>query len=385
MVLIKLAVLTVLTCLSFSGPVDAKMVVSGDYLLSVFDDEIEGASADHPEAGLVRISLDGSGGGTFQDLILSDDGSLESGPLNYTLHPTGAVKLLPGEGFIPGIASQNAQLLTFAETGENAPGFIFGIKKPDAALTMATKSYIAVQFSDDIDNPGPGQTADEPSVILMELTLGADGIGSFQDLYSSDGEIENGAFTYSIDSTPADGNLTVTIDLPPTESSIDHTGIISQDGSVFTFPLILAEERGILVGIEKSDGDMDASKARGRYLMSQFADEIDNPGLSQNADSPASGIIEMVLDGKGNGTFRELYTSRPEGLTGDGSFTYTLSVNGELTVNTPGGEALHGILSKDGNIFILAETSRDYPAINVGIKKTPSGSQSALFLLLDED
>ena len=381
----RCALLMVMTLLLCTGIAGAGPKPVGDYLLSTFDDEIEASSADQPLAGFIRIALDGNGGGNYQDLILSDGSLLENGSLNYTLSPTGEAKLLPGEGFIPGIVSPDAQYFAFAEIGENNPGFGFGVKKPTAVLSMTSKTYIAAQFSDDVGNPGPGQTADEPSVKLMNITLGAGGNGTFQDLYSSDGEIESGPFTYAIDTTPADGNLTVTITLPPPEPTLVFTGIISQDGSVFTFPFIIPYEPGIIVGIEKSNGDMDASKAKGKYIMCQFADEIDNLGPGQSADSPASGIIEVTLDGQGNGTFKEIYSSNQSGQVGSGILTYTLNSNGEMTVNAPGSGAINGVMSKDGNLFLLAETTSDFPAISIGIKKTPTGTPGMPLLLMDED
>jgi len=357
----------------------------GDYLLSSFSDEIQASSADQPEAGFHRITLGGGGGGSFLDLGLSDGGPPESGSFDYSLKPSGEVKILPGVGFIPGIVSPDAHYFVFAEVGENGEnnrGFYFGVKKPNAPLTMTSKTYIAAQISDNVSNPGPSQSADEPSVTLMKITLGGGGNGSFQDLYNSDGEIENGAFTYSVDTTPADGNLTVTISLPPPEPTLVFRGIISQDGSVFTFPFNIPYEPGIIIGIEKSNGDMDPSKAKGRYLMCQFADEIDNLGPGQSADTPAAGIIEVTLDGQGSGKFREIYSSNPSGQTGSGTLTYTLTTNGELTVNAPGGGPISGVMSKDGNLFILAETAANYPAINIGIKKSsPTNAASSLLLL----
>lgn len=131
---------------SISGPTP-----KGDYLLGTFDDEIDSVSADQPGAGFIHIALDGSGGGTYQDLSASDGGPLESGSFNYALNPIGEVKLFPGEGFIPGIVSPDADYVSFAEIGENAPGIIFGIRIPAAALSMASKTYIAVQFADGVD------------------------------------------------------------------------------------------------------------------------------------------------------------------------------------------------------------------------------------------
>jgi len=365
---------------SISGPKP-----TGDYLLSSFNDGIQALSADQPEAGFHRINLDGNGGGSFQDLSFSDGGPLEIGSFDYALKPTGEVTLMPGEGFTPGIVSPDAQFFAFAEVGENNPGILFGVKKPTAPLSMTAKTYIAVQISDNVSNPGPIQSADEPTVNLMEITLGVGGNGSVQDLQSSDGENESGIFTYAIDTTPADGNLTVTIVLPPPEPTLVFTGIISQDGSVFAFPFTIPYEPGIIVGIEKSNGDMDTSKAKGTYTMCQFTDEIDNPGPGQTADRPAANIIELKLDGQGKGTFKEIYSSNPGGGPGSGTFTYTLSVNGELTVNAPSGGPINGVISKDGNLLLLAETTADYPAMSIGIKKSATGSPGIPLLLMDQD
>ena len=134
-VVIVLCIFVLCPATSIAGP---KPV--GDYLLSTFDDEIETSNADQPGAGFIRIALDGSGGGTYQDLSISDGGPLESGSFNYALNPIGEVKLFPGEGFIPGIVSPDAQFVSFAEIGENAPGIIFGVRKPAAAAFYGSEN-----------------------------------------------------------------------------------------------------------------------------------------------------------------------------------------------------------------------------------------------------
>ena len=371
-------------CLLFAAAAWAGPKPTGDYLLSEFNDEIESFSADKPEAWFIRFALDGSGGVIFQDLVSSDGAPLESGSFNYAIKPNGELKLLPAEGFLPGIVSPDVQYISIASIESSEPGIIFGVKKPVTPLSMTNKTYIAVQFSDNVNNPGPGQTADDPSVKLMELTLGTNGNGSFQDLFSSDGEIENGVFTYLIDTTPENGNLNVTSELPDPEPDLSFTGIISQDGSVFTFPFTIPQEPGIIVGIEKSNGDMETSKAKGKYLMCQFADEIDNPGPGQTADTPSARIVEITLDGQGGGTIRGVYSSDPMDTQGSSQFTYSLNSNGEFAVVTPGGGPTNGVISKDGNIFILVETSSDYPAISIGIKKSPTANPSSSILLLED-
>ena len=375
-----IVVLTILSCtaIAWAGPKP-----SGDYLLNSFNDEIQGLSADRPEAGFHRIALDGSGDGSFQDIELSVGPPLESGSFDYLLYPTGALRLFPSENLLHGVVSPDAQFLAIVSVHESEPEILFGVKKPSAPLSMTSKTYIAAQFSDDVTNPGVSQSADEPSVKLMQITLAPGGNGMFQDLYDSTGEIENGSFTYAIDNTPVDGNLTVTIVLPPPEPTLVFTGIISQDGSVFSFPFTIPYEPGFIVGIEKSNGDMDTSKAKGTYILCQLADEIDNPGPGQTADSPVASIIEVTLDGKGQGTFKGLYSSRSAGGLDSGTFSYSLNANGEISVSTSGGGPINGVMSKNGELLILAETAADFPAISIGIKKSAAGSSAIPLLLLN--
>ena len=122
------------------------------------------------------------------------------------------------------------------------------------------------------------------------------GNGTFQNLYTSSGDLENGSFTYTVSD---DGSLTVFSD-----SEVLH-GIISQDGNVLTLALTTSDEPGIIVGIKKSTNLTNAT-FRGKYIMCQFTDEITYSG---SADRPVAMLSEISLDGAGNGTYQDLYTS----------------------------------------------------------------------------
>jgi hypothetical protein len=163
------------------------------------------------------------------------------------------------------------------------------------------------------------------------------------------------SFTYSI---AADGQLTITAG-----ADVFH-GIVSADGSVFTFVETNTGEPGINVGIKESTGMSNAS-ANGYYRMSSFGDDTD-------FNSPWSEVAGIELYGNGNGYYYN--DNDPEE---NGPFTYSIASNGRLTINA-GGDIFHGIVSADGSIFTFAETLPGEAGIDVGIKKS---SQLAVFTI----
>jgi hypothetical protein len=71
------------------------------------------------------------------------------------------------------------------------------------------------------------------------------------------------------------------------------------------------------------------------------------------------------------------------GLGVKGSFTYSISSDGSLTI-TAGSDTLNGIVSADGTIYTLVKTTGDEIGILVGIKESPLGMPSATLLLLGD-
>ncbi len=117
------------------------------------------------------------------------------------------------------------------------------------------------------------------------------------------------------------------------------------------------------------------TKPAGDYLMSDFENE-------DVGGNPWSGLIAINLDGNGNGTIRDLYTSDTDPLE-SGSFTYLVSSDGSLTINA-GSDTFHGIVSADGTIYTLVRTAGTEIGILVGIEKSPVGMPHTPLLLLGD-
>ena len=375
---------SILLVFASSGLAGPKPV--GDYLVSEFIDEVSpGPIANDPWAVLMGINLDGQRSGTYEGLYVSS-GDTENGTFNYSVRVDGLLKIIPSgpdeEPFVPGAVSPDGKVFALAHTELSEQGILFGIKKPSGASppVVTDRPYLMAEFDDKVSNPGqPGQVANEPLASLSLITLNANGTGTYDDLYVSDGgTLEHNDFTYTLD---AAGNLTITVTVPG-EGSFSFHGIVSEDGSLFTLADTLSHEPGIMVGIKKSSGGMSGASLKGKYLMANFEDEIERTP-EPVANRPWACLMEINLDGQGNGTFRVLYTSDNDPESESGSITYSVTPYGELTVTHPGG-TVHGIVSPDGNVFILANTIIDVPGINIGIKKSPMASPALQMLLLDD-
>jgi hypothetical protein len=239
-------------------------------------------------------------------------------------------------------------------------GINIGIKKSSGmSNASASGDYLMAEFDKIVSGgiPWAGLTA---------IHLDGKGNGTWAQVYKSDTDpLQNGSFTYSIDS---DGSLTLT--LGPDELH----GIVSADGSIFTVARTSGDMIGIMVGIKKSSG-MSNGSADGKYIMSDFENE-------DVGGNPWSGLIAINLDGNRNGTFRDLYTSDTDPLE-SGSFNYSISSDGSLSI-TVGSDTLHGIVSADGTIYTLVKTTGDEIEILVGIEKSPLGMPHTPLLLFGD-
>ena len=315
---------------------------SGDFILADFDDE---TSFNTPAAALTRITLDGNGNGTYQNLYTSEADTLESGNFTYSIAPDGSLTIQEeGETVMDhGIFSADGNMFTLAYTAEGL-GIAVGIKKSSGMSNASLNgSYIASYFGDETDS-------NLPWAGLARITLDGNGHATYQDLYTTD-ELEGGAFTYSI---ADDGQLTITI------AGFQVHGMVSADGSIFTLAeTAFPSEAGIDIGIKESSGMSNAS-ANGCYLISQYEDH-------KGQNDPWSAITRICLDGNGNATYQDLYTSDNE--LESASFTYSIAANGQLTIYTEGMQ-FHGIVSADGNTLTVAITEIEWPAILFGIKES---------------
>jgi uncharacterized protein (UPF0333 family) len=242
-----------------------------------------------------------------------------------------------------GIVSADGSIFTFAETNTGEPGIDVGIKESTVAPNPSGY-YRMSSFGDETQGNNPWSE-------FARIHLDGSGNGYY---YSDDHPEDNGPFTYSIG---ADGQLTINAG-----GDVFH-GIVSADGSIFTFVETNTGESGIDVGIKESTG-MSNGSANGCYVMSSFGDET-------NFNSPWSGLARICLDGNGIGTYQDLYTSGDEPESD--SFTYSIAADGRLTIYVVEDGMqfqIHGIVSADGSIFTFAETLPGEAGIDVGIKKS---------------
>jgi len=213
---------------------------------------------------------------------------------------------------------------------------------------------------------GDGTQGNNPWSELARIYLDGSGNGRY---YPDPDNPAYESFTYSI---AADGQLTITAG-----EDVFH-GIVSADGSVFTFAETNTGEPGIDVGIKESTG-MSTASANGCYVMSGFGDDPD-------VHSPWSGLARICLDGNGIGTYQDLYTSGDEPESD--SFTYSIAADGRLTIYVVEDGMqfqIHGIVSADGSIFTFAETLPGEAGIDVGIKKSAVNTMPGIPLLLLDD
>lgn len=385
----------------FTVSVEAGPKPSGNYILSEISDEIDMDISNWPWSALSRVVLSGQGSGTYESIASSDGDIGTQDVFNYKVYTDGMIKIFIDpqneQLYFPGIVSPDSNYFALSLIDSTYPGIAFGIHYPATTPTASDRTYWAVQFSDPVENPGESQTANDPLSMISTISLNADGSGSFADLARSDcaagpdsctaEELEQGVFTYALDSDPSDGNLTITIDIPG-EGTMNLNGIVSQDGSVFSFPFVNnPNEAGLILGIQKSGGTFTMDKTRGKYYLIQFDDYKGSCEMPpQDATWPWAGMGQITLDGQGNGKFKDIYTSDPydEDFPESGTFTYNVDNNGYMTVTTDEGQ-LPGFVSSDGNLVMIAELDPCAPGILIGIKVSQTGLPTAVqMLLLDE-
>jgi len=317
----------------------------------------------------------GNGYGYFQDLYASD-GVLESGEFFFRtfyeryFHVRDVYGIMgpAGESFFS-VSMTNAELdfaLTKAVGADNA---------------ILSGNYGIVVFT-----PKP-----EPYSAYIEVTCNGNGTAAGNQVAASDqGPGDAVALTYTVDSNGA-LHLNVEGEL--------YRGAVAQDGDVFFFVgenSSGSPEMGI--GIRKNPAnDYTAAALDGFY----YAGVLLRGELSVPGDFPA--LIVRCIFNSGN-DIGYIYGCTPSesvddgtilrGLAGEtsgevlphpcngntlfsGELQYTLQSDGTMSGTSTvtefwggGSEDLHGVLSPNGNYFVLATTSGAHPGIVIGIKDT---------------
>ena len=192
----------------------------------------------------------------------------------------------------------------------------------------------------------------EPSATLSSMNFNGYGIGLMTELLKPEGDLESEFFTYT---TERDGSLAVTA----LEAGAKDQGIVSYDYSalatITTYPNI-SGKAGVKVGIRRSSKESNAD-AEGDYLVVFYESE------------PSSTLYAMSFDGKGNGTYRQIYNSKGDFL--EGTLVYSVKADGSLAIFFDSGGAMSGILNSDLGLFNLfgSNQSKQNMGIGVGIQK----------------
>ena len=191
----------------------------------------------------------------------------------------------------------------------------------------------------------------------FEFTMNGDGTWDGDTAYDSD---DTAGTTLSGDYSVSEvGGVAVTID----GVSKDLRGSLSANGNL----LVLIDEETpnddeilLMVGLKKAS-DADNTLLSGEY-------QINALGMDKTGGGAWASRIDASADGAG--TIEVDIIADSDDNTGQQSIAYTIEANGEMTITTTDE---HGIVSSDGEIFIIVdtnETSDGDVLLGIGIKKS---------------
>ncbi len=184
-------------------------------------------------------------------------------------------------------------------------------------------------------------------------------------------------------------------------------GYVSEDGSMIFITKTSPGSEGELFSelyVKKGSG-MSAASLSGEYIIHKMGvkiseqdmmcSQLDSASCSANSgcgwtgsqcratsniSEPETSRMNITFDGAGNLTYS--YTARSSASSlNSGSDTYTVSSDGTVTTTN---SALSGVLSANGNVFVLVDTSPNdgFIGIAVGVKKptAPIGMSGSFYV-----
>jgi hypothetical protein len=144
-------------------------------------------------------------------------------------------------------------------------------------------------------------------------------------------------------------------------------GALSVDGNVLADVTTATSSQQFCmdIAIRKSNA-ANAALFSGDYIVSEIRSE---DALQYTGTEVNRTLVH--LDGQGAGTYQTLAKSN-NGTLDSGTFTYTVSPDGTFTLMDPVEGTDYGIISRDGNTFMIIDTdSTDgNVAIMIGVKKS---------------
>jgi hypothetical protein len=236
-------------------------------------------------------------------------------------------------------------VVTTSFTHSNLPGgdtFFYVVtaqndigESDESTEVSATVLSVNARLVDEFIGTGFGS---DPWTGLFNTGFDGSGGGTFQDIATSDGILENGTLTYNMN---VDGSLTSTL-----STGTEFTGIVNPANNILAVADTDFSDEFIEmdVAIKNSTGLTNAI-LNGEYIGVRIS----------NFRSTA--LTSTIFDGNGNGTFQFLAASN--GFFDTGTFTYSVSPdNGGITIFLPGGAvASQGIVSGEGNVVSIVDTN----------------------------
>jgi hypothetical protein len=320
-----------------NGSGDNNSILTGDFFTMHMEDSSSLTNQSN------AVTFDGQGG--YDGSILYDSAG-DSGSYTGTYEVSSDNALTYSGTDMTGIVSADAS--TFAVVDTSPAGVDTSIAlaigtRTSSGMTASDLSgeYVVCQFRHDGSDPGTSL-----------FTFNFDGTSALTGTYLADSDGSSGSLsgTYTV---ADDGGLGLTI----TGLAKVFQGYISADGKLIV--ILDIDDDGevlLMVGLKTTTG-ADASLYSGDYQMNM---------ISSDASSRWTSMVDTTADGSGN--LSVSVVSDSDGDSGQYDLSYTVGTDGRLTITENG---LSGVISSDGELFILADTddSDGDVMIAVGIKE----------------
>jgi hypothetical protein len=291
------------------------------------------------------FTSDGAGAATIEELFVSS-GELDSGTPTYDLGENGQLTFTDSDG-------TETNWVAVSSDGEVFTVVDADFSDGDVSLAMAIKKSTGLSNATLTGEYRTAGYCSDPWTVYGEIHFDGKGGGSYQQLVTTDAELDSGNFSYSV---APDGSLTVM----PTGDTANY-GMTNADGTVVAFVNADPSDEYLCinVGIKKtttySTGSLD-----GEYVMHSFESD------------PDTTVLVGTYDGDGNATYNKLIDSDGD-PPGSSSGTVSVGADGRVTGHddTTGDTSTSWVaISGDGSIFVAADTdSTEDLAIHVGLHK----------------
>ena len=317
--------------------VDCTIIVSGTFIGVDY-----GISGDDGSFGITP--LDGAGNFTSTS-VENNAGTVVSGIFDtgtYTVSAGGAIIM----NFNDGVVSVDGSAIVSADMNTGEQAYI------DIEVKQAQTNFTSANLDGTYEVVTYGNSGDSGTL----WTLIADGSGNFigSEVQNNAGVISPSSAVTGTYAVAAAGALTVS----PTVGA-PLTGGLSADGNTLVLSqLTSGQGPSITVGIKQGQGAFTIDGVSGTYAI-----------VTQENSGDTGSLWAITFDGAGNinGTGIRNDVGAISNITVTG--TYSVAVDGTLTVSPTGSKPLTGSLSVDGQKLVLTNLNTgDSPSIWIGVR-----------------